>query len=91
MKKNTRGLIAALLVVTSAGLIALAAGCATPGKPTVPTRDNMVPDDSGNIVIRNSAGVDVAIYVDDMYSRSIPKGRTGFVLNVANATQGQRI
>lgn len=86
MKKNTMGLIAALLAVIVAGMIVLVAGCTTPGKPVTPRRDTMVPDESGNIVIRNSAGVDVALYVNDVYFRSIPKGRTGFVINVADAT-----
>jgi hypothetical protein len=86
MKKNAPGLIAALLAVAVVGTIALAAGCTTPGKPAVPRRDTMVPDEGGNIVIRNSAGVDVALYVNDVYFRSIPKGKTGFVINVPDAT-----
>ncbi|MDR1176010.1 MAG: hypothetical protein LBK83_11145 [Treponema sp.] len=86
MKKNTMGLIAVLLAAAVMGLIALVAGCATPGKPATPTRDTTVPDESGNIVIRNTAGVDVALYVNDVYIRSVPKGRTGFVINVADAT-----
>jgi hypothetical protein len=86
MKKNTMGLIAALWVVTAAGIIVLAASCTTPGKPPTPRRDTMVPDENGNIVIRNASGVDVALYVNDVYFRSIPRGRTGFVINVADAT-----
>jgi hypothetical protein len=86
MKKNTIRLTAVLLAAAVTGAIALAVGCATPGKPATPRRDTMVPDESGNLVIRNTAGVDVALYVNDVYFRSIPKGRTGFVINVADAT-----
>jgi hypothetical protein len=86
MKKNMTAMVTVLLAVTVAGVIVLVAGCATPGKPATSRRDNMVPDESGNIVIRNAAGVDVAVYVNDVYFRSIPKGRTGFILNVADAT-----
>jgi len=72
--------VAVAVTVVSCGTLGGAPGA--PGK----AKKNYLPDTAGNMLITNGSGKSVDLFVNDVYLRSIPRGGSGFRLNIAAAT-----
>jgi hypothetical protein len=59
--------------------------CATPGpikEPDLESTLNWLPDETGNLFITNETGTDIDIYMNDIYVRSIEKGKRDYILDI---------
>jgi hypothetical protein len=72
-------------------VMALVMGCPTTpaasggGRPGAPNED-WNPDSQGNLQITNNSGRNADVFVNDRYIRTIEKGKSGFLINVTDAT-----
>ncbi|MDR1902920.1 MAG: hypothetical protein LBQ88_11640 [Treponema sp.] len=84
MKKRWFGL--AVLISGAVILAVLIAGCASTGSGRPGrARENWNPDVTGNLQITNTSGKDADIFVNDVYARTVQKGKSSFLINVADA------
>jgi hypothetical protein len=73
---------AALLGVVA--VIGMFFGCTTPGA-SKKAKESRLPDPKGNLQMTNSSGKNSDIFVNDVYLRTIEKGKSNFLLDVTSA------